>query len=177
MQASSELSNPRLSYEDGFAPTVDGLETPARKIQLSSYKIADIAIAVVSLLGAFLLTNLGAVAQHGASFLELRVSTNNLLLIVFFALAWSTTFQAFGLYRHQNRRLNLETIVRVLAASAAGASFAILFVITSRAGAFGHGTTLVFWLLAVCLAVAVRVILNLLIVPANRRPTGDFLCQ
>jgi FlaA1/EpsC-like NDP-sugar epimerase len=174
MQASPELSNPRLSYEGGFAPTVEGLETTARKIHLSSYKIADIVIAVVSLLGAFLLTNLGALTQHGASFLRLRVSTNNLLLIVSFALAWSASFQAFGLYRHQNRRLNLETIARVLAASAAGASFAILFVVTSRAGGFGHGTTLVFWLLAACLAVAVRVILNLLRVPAN---PSEFFCQ
>ncbi len=82
--------------------------------------------------------------------------------MVFFGGTWSVCFRAFGLYRRESRRLNVETVVRLLAASAAGSSVAILFVLTSRAGAFGHGTTLIFWLLAVFSATAVRVILNAL---------------
>lgn len=166
MQASQELSKPFPSYERDLASPAGGVGASATQILTSSYKIADIAIGLVSVVGAFMITNLGAMPGHAAGFLALRVSVKNLLLLAFFALAWAATFRAFGLYRNQNRRLNAETIVRLAAASAAGASFAILFVITSRAGAFGHGTTLVFWLLAVCLAVAVRVILNALTGPA-----------
>ena len=116
----------------------------------------------MSVLGAFIVTNLGALPGHAAGFLALRVSVKNLLLMVVFTSVWTSIFRAAGLYQNRNRQLNFETILRLIAASAGGSSFALLFVITSRAGAFGHDTVLVSWLLAVSLAIGVRIMLNAL---------------
>lgn len=137
-------------------------DTMGSRIFTSSCEVADPAIALFGVIAAFILTNLGSVPGHAAAFLALRVSVKSLLLLVLFAGTWSVCFRAFGLYRKESQRLNVETVVRLLAASAAGSSVALLFVLTSRAGAFGHGTTLVFWLLAVSSAIAVRVVLNAL---------------
>jgi FlaA1/EpsC-like NDP-sugar epimerase len=131
-----------------------------RRIFTSPYEVADLVIALFGVIAAFILTNLGSVPAHAADFLALRVSVKSLLLLVLFAGTWSICFRAFGLYRRESERMNVETVVRLMAASAAGSSMALLFVVTSRAGAFGHGTTLVFWLLAVFSAIAVRVVLN-----------------
>lgn len=158
MQATQELSN-RFPSSRSFrmkAGRADDSPSPLTSL----YKFLDIAIAEIGLVVAFIITNLGSMPGTAAGFLALRVSVKNLLLLAFFAFAWSAVFHAFGLYRTENRQINLETIVRLLAAGAAGSSLAILFVVTSRAGAFGHGTTLVFWLIAISSAITIRVLLE-----------------
>ncbi len=160
MQASEELTNPFPTYERRHASRISNAGASTSQVLTSSYKIADVGIGVASVLGAFIATNLAAMPGHAAGFLVLRISVKNLLLLAFFAVVWSGIFRAFGLYQKQNCKLNLDTVLRLTSASAGGSLFAFLFVVTSRAGAFGRNTVLVSWLLSVALAIAVRVVLN-----------------
>jgi exopolysaccharide biosynthesis polyprenyl glycosylphosphotransferase len=166
MQASEQLSNP-FGNSAHAAASCAAVGTSSSQFLNSSYKIADVLIAGVSVLGAFILTNLAAMPGHFAGFLALRVSVKNLLLMAFFTLVWSTIFRVAGLYQNQNRKLHVGTILRLIAVSAMGGSFAVLFVITSRAGAFRLDTVLVTWLLAVSLAIGVRIMLNALSGPGT----------
>ena len=141
------------------------VKTSASRFLILSYRIADVAIAVGSVLGAFIITNLSALPDDAAGFLALRVSIKNLLLLTLFALVWTSVCRAFGLY--QNPRLNLDTILRVIAASACGSSFTLLLMFTSRAGRFRLSTVFLSWILAVALTIAARVVLGALTGPTT----------
>jgi FlaA1/EpsC-like NDP-sugar epimerase len=167
MQASQELSTSFPSAARAITPPLAAAGASAAQVLSSSYRIADVSIAIVSVLAAFLITNLGALAGHAKGFLALRISIKNLLLMFLFGLVWSGCYRAFGLYQNQNRQLNVETVMRLMAASSAGCSFALFFVITSRAGAFGHGTLLLAWLLSISMAICVRFVLNALHEPGT----------
>ena len=169
MQASGEFPKQFPTYErDSSALSGIGVSVASASQFLTlSYKVADVVIAILSVLGAFIITNLAALPGQAAGFLSVRISVKNLLLLIVFSFLWSSTCRSFGLYRNQNRKLSFEAILRLLAATLTGSSLALIFVVTSRAGAFSFGTVFVFWALSIILAIAVRVLLNALTVSGN----------
>jgi exopolysaccharide biosynthesis polyprenyl glycosylphosphotransferase len=132
-------------------------------------KLTDVASAIASVVLAFLITNLNAMPADASGFLALRVSIKNLLLMAVFAFAWTGIFKAFGLYK---ARVNRDTTLRLLAATACGSLWALLFVFTSRAGAFKINALFLVWIFAAAMSIATRFVLRILTepVPANRFP-------
>jgi len=167
MQASGKFPKHFLAYERDLATTLSGIGASASQFLTLSNKVADVAIAILSVLGAFILTNLAALPGQVAGFLALRISVKNLLLLIIFSFLWSSTCRLFGLYRNQNRNLGFETILRLLAATLTGSLLALIFVVTSRAGAFRLDTVLVFWAISIILSISARGLLNALTVSGN----------
>ena len=96
-------------------------------------------------------------------FLALRVSVKNLLLTAFFSFAWTSVLRAFGLYEKRTYR---QSGLRLVAASACGSVFALLFVLTSRAGTFKINAVLFTWLIALSLMTCTRLAFRILQAPA-----------
>src|SRR6185295_7399491 len=155
MRASLELSRQLSPNERRLAsarPTP--VKTSASQFLTLSYKIADVAIAILCVPSAFIVMNVGNLPDDATGFLALRVSVKNLLLITLFASLWSIICHAFGLYRRQRR--NPEALIRAAAASVCGGLFILLFMMTSRAGLFGLYTVFLAWAMAITSTVAVR---------------------
>jgi len=115
---------------------------------------------------AFLISNINTMPANVTGFLALRVSVKNLLLTIVFAFLWTVVFRAFGLYE---KRTSAYSGLRLIAASACASSFALLFVFTSRAGAFKLNAVFLSWIIALFLAFATRFAFQLVRVPAARR--------
>lgn len=132
-------------------------------------KLTDVAGAIASVILAFLITNLNAIPADASGFLALRVSIKNLLLMAVFAFAWTGIFKAFGLYKARVKR---DTTLRLLAATACGSLWALLFVFSSRAGAFKINALLLVWIFSLAMSIGTRFVLRVLTepVPANRFP-------
>ena len=86
-------------------------------------QISDVLCAIVSVLAAFLITNINSMPANVTGFLALRVSVKNLLLTTVFAILWACVFRAFGLYE---KRASPFSGLRLIAASACASSFALL---------------------------------------------------
>lgn len=167
MQASGRFPKYFSTYDRDLVTASSGIGASGSQLLTLSYKVADVAIAILSVPAAFIITNFAALPGQVAGFLSLRISIKNLLLLIVFSFLWSGACRCFGLYRNQNRKLSLETVLRLLAATLTGSSLALIFVVTSRAGAFRFDTVLVFWTFSIILAIAVRVLLNALTVSGN----------
>ena len=154
MQARREVSNPFRDFEDVRAAT----RQPARHLSQHAwlYRGADVLVAIVSIALAFLISNLKSLPPDIAGFLALRISIKNLLVMVLFAGAWAGFFHAFGLYRKQGGRV---ANLRLLTATLCGSSYAVLFVFTSRSGAFGFNGILWCWLFGLGLTLICRLLL------------------
>ena len=129
-------------------------------------QISDVLCAIVSVPAAFLISNINTMPANVTGFLALRVSVKNLLLTIVFAFLWTVVFRAFGLYE---KRTSAYSGLRLIAASACASSFALLFVFTSRAGAFKLNAVFLSWIIALFLTFATRFAFQLLHVPAASR--------
>ena len=132
-------------------------------------KLADVASAMASVVLAFLITNVNAMPADARGFLALRVSIKNLLLMTVFAFVWAGIFNAFGLYK---ARVGRDNNLRLLAATACGSLGALLFVFTSRAGAFKISALFLVWIFGLAMSIATRFVLRVLTEPgpANQFP-------
>lgn len=135
------------------------VETSASRFLTRTCRIVDVGIAIGSVFGAFLLTNLHALPGRAFGFLALRVSVKNLLLISLLGLACSLIYRAFGLYRYH--RLDWNAAGRVFAATTLVSSLSVVFALTSRAH-LPLSMVFLVWILAVCLTMAARVLLQTL---------------
>ena len=120
--------------------------------------MADIAIAVISPVCAFLLTNFDSLPNQAGGFLAMRITIKNLLLVGLFAFSWSNIFRAFGLY--ENRRLNQSSILRFIAACTCGNIFGLIFVVTSRAGKFQLRALVLSWVISTSLVILTRLVMG-----------------
>jgi exopolysaccharide biosynthesis polyprenyl glycosylphosphotransferase len=165
MQASQEISKPFPPFKRPIAPPLFPVAPTTTNSLSWPYKLADVLLAIAAVIGAFILTNFSTMPGQAAGFLALRVSVKNLLLIVFFALLWSGICHAFRLY--QPGRLQVIPLQSLLFATGCGSSGTLIFVLTSRAGAFKITTVLATWLLSLSLAIAVRLLIRTLTGPAS----------
>ena len=140
-------------------------ETLSSILSARASQISDVLCAIVSVLAAFLITNINGMPANVTGFLALRVSVKNLLLTTVFAILWTNVFRAFGLYE---KRTRAYSGLRLIAASACASSFALLFVFTSRAGAFKIHAVVLSWIIALFLVIATRFAVRLLSEPAAR---------
>jgi FlaA1/EpsC-like NDP-sugar epimerase len=164
MRARRELSNffrpPGVSQPASHATGAERINPP---FPARALEIIDVLSAIVSVLVAFLITNLNTMPADVGGFLGLRVSVKNLLLTAVFSLAWTSVFRAFGLYE---KRTHGYSGLRLIAANACASVFALLFVLTSRAGTFRINGVFLTWIIALSLTIAARLASKLL----RRRP-------
>lgn len=107
-------------------------------------RAADTAVALLALLGAFVVANLDRMPGGLAAFLELRFTVKNFLLLVGFTVAWRAVLHRLGLYDRVVFRDRRRETVRVLGAAALGTVVALIFPVISKTGAFSVQAVLYF---------------------------------
>jgi exopolysaccharide biosynthesis polyprenyl glycosylphosphotransferase len=156
-------------------PIFDAGGLPRRRLYIRACQVADTAVALVSLVAALLLTNLGHMPTGLDGFLAVRITLEKLLLVCLFLLVWQTSFGLSGLY-DWNRPINLsQELSSAAAASTVGSVCSLIFVLRSSSGAFGVGTALYFWLAATGLVLLSRTILHALALDSATSGSRDVI--
>jgi exopolysaccharide biosynthesis polyprenyl glycosylphosphotransferase len=106
----------------------------------------DTAVAILTLLGGFLLSNFNRMPQGLDEFLNVRLTIKNLLLVVGFAGAWRLICITAGLYDPRLIGDWSRERWRVVAAVTAGTALALVFPAISRTRAFEHTAVGYFWM-------------------------------
>lgn len=114
--------------------SASGQPGPALFVRLA--RLSDMAVALVTLVGAFMVTNVGRMPQGIGEFLALRMTVKNLVLLLAFAAAWRIICWGTGLYRWNLVQRRRDEAARVLLASALGGAVALVFAAISLTGAF-----------------------------------------
>jgi len=124
----------------------------------------------VSLIAAFLLLNLGRMPTGLAGFLAMRITLEKFLLVGLFLLIWRSNFGMWGLYEWNRILTRSEELSSVVAATTVGSSFTLIFVLSSKSGAFDAAVVLYFWLAVTGLVLLIRSMLRTL---AFNSPTSE----
>jgi exopolysaccharide biosynthesis polyprenyl glycosylphosphotransferase len=148
MEDSATLNQPRATARSNgagpalsrVAPSSSAQPGPALFVRLA--RLSDMVIALVALIGAFVVTNVGRMPQGFAEFLALRLTVKNLLLLLAFAAVWRVICSVSGLYRWNLVRRRRDEAARVLLASALGGAVALVFAAISVTGAFRVSTVI-----------------------------------
>lgn len=134
---------------------------PNREPYLRLCRLTDTAVAIIVLVGAFLMANLQKMPNGFQEFLGMRLTLKNLGLVIVFAYLWRLTFTMCGLYDWAKVRLRRKEGALVVAACTAGAACALIFPLISRTGAFSFFVVLYFWLGATCATLGLRALVRL----------------
>jgi len=148
---------------------------PNRELYISLCQITDTGVALASLIGALLLTNLGRMPAGLAGFLAVRITLQKLLLVGLFLLVWRSTFGILGLYEWRRIIIRSQELSTAVGASTIGSSFTLIFVLQSASGAFDAGVVLYFWLAATGLVLLLRSFLRTLAFNAPTSGTRDVI--
>ena len=132
-------------HGNSSAWSANGHPGPALFVRLA--RLSDLVVAVIALIAAFMVTNVGRMPQGFAEFLALRLTVKNLVLLLAFAGAWRIICWGCGLYRWKLVQRRRDEAARVLLASALGGAVALVFAAISLTGAFQVITVLV-WVVA-----------------------------
>ena len=108
-------------------------------------RISDTALALIALLGLFILDNVGHIPQGWGEFLDARLTVKNLGLLTFFAAVWYFAFRTLRLYDWKVVRVKLREAIRIYAATAVGTLVAFVFPLSSESGAFRYEVLLGFF--------------------------------
>jgi exopolysaccharide biosynthesis polyprenyl glycosylphosphotransferase len=110
------------------------------------HRAIDVVVALVAVIGVFLLANAHHMPGGLREFLRLRVSPPNVLLLCIFGVLWSQVFSVAGLYDRRRRRTPLGEVLTILAACSVGSVLVVIFPILSDDGAFGFDLIPIVWL-------------------------------
>lgn len=117
-----------------------GSVLPGAALFVRLARLTDMLIALVALIGAFLVTNVGRMPQGFREFLALRLTVKNLMLLLAFGVVWRGICALSGLYQWDRVRHRGDEARRVLLASGLGGAVALVFAAISVTGAFGVTT-------------------------------------
>jgi exopolysaccharide biosynthesis polyprenyl glycosylphosphotransferase len=132
---------------------------PSRRVAafLRACRYLDLAVVLTTLFGVFLLMNTDHPGANGVqSFLQMRITVKNVLLLALFGVSMQVSLSAFGLYEERRFADLGNYVVRLLAACLVGMAPVILFPMASRTGAFGPATVLYFIVATVSALVVLR---------------------
>src|SRR5215204_4153040 len=139
LPAGARSNGDRHGHSSAWLPS--GHPGPALFVRLA--RLSDLAVAVIALIGAFMVTNVGRMPQGLGEFLALRLTVKNLVLLLAFAAAWRIICWGCGLYRWKLVQRRRDEAARVLLASTLGGALALIFAAISLTGAFQVITVLV----------------------------------
>lgn len=100
------------------------------------FALVNATVALFVLLGVFIFVNRNEMPNGFADFLALRITVKNLILSALFVLVWLAVFRQFRLSRPWPAAPFRKELIQVTKACAAASSFALIFPLTSRGGAF-----------------------------------------
>jgi exopolysaccharide biosynthesis polyprenyl glycosylphosphotransferase len=141
------------------------------RLQLRLVRLSDTAVVVSVLLAAFVMANIGQMRGGFAEFLALRVTVKNLVMLVFFALAWRVLCRATGLYDWESIRRRSSESSRVVMTCGLVSIVALVFPTVSVTGAFRYEAVLYFWLGSSVAMLALRNLTRALVfTPEASRP-------
>jgi exopolysaccharide biosynthesis polyprenyl glycosylphosphotransferase len=140
-------------YHPSSAWLANGQPGPGLFVRLA--RLSDLVVALIALVGAFMLTNVGRMPHGFGEFLALRLTVKNLVLLLAFAVVWRIICWGCGLYRWDLVQRRRDEAARVVLASGLGGAVALVFAAISLTGAFQVVTVLV-WV--VCNAAAMLLV-------------------
>ena len=130
-----------IGHHPSSARLANGQPGPGLFVRLA--RLSDLIVALIALIGAFMLTNVGRMPHGFGEFLALRLTVKNLVLLLAFAVAWRIICWGCGLYRWDLVQRRRDEAARVLLASGLGGAVALVFAAISLTGAFQVITVLV----------------------------------
>jgi exopolysaccharide biosynthesis polyprenyl glycosylphosphotransferase len=116
----------------------------------------DSLCAVAAILVVLISVNLPHLPGGVESFLSMRVTVKNILLLIFLATAWPVVFHLFRLYHNRSLQQFGSEAVRVFAAASVGTILAVVFPLTSVSGSVTVADLRHFWLVSFALCLLVR---------------------
>jgi exopolysaccharide biosynthesis polyprenyl glycosylphosphotransferase len=134
--------------------------TSSRRLYIEFCQVADTATALLCILVAFLFANREHMPTGLEGFLSTRITLRNALLVGLFLLVWRLSFGICGLYEWRRIAARAKEFSWLVAATALGSSFTLVFVAYSATHAFHAGVVAYFWVVATCLALSARTILR-----------------
>jgi exopolysaccharide biosynthesis polyprenyl glycosylphosphotransferase len=118
--------------------------------------IVDTSIMAAVLIGVLVLTNLDTMPDGIQSFLALRITVKNVVLLTILVSTWPLIFRLFGLYDEDQLPTWLHETTRAAAACSIGSWLALLFAFTSVSERFQVQQVIAFWIAAVAGMVILR---------------------
>jgi exopolysaccharide biosynthesis polyprenyl glycosylphosphotransferase len=146
-------------------PRLGGAQS--RALYISMCRSADLVVGMATLLGAFVVGNIGQMPGGLGDFLALRLTVKSVLLLAFFGALWRLIFVGCGLYDWKRIRNPWSEGWRIAAACTLAAGVALVFPLTTVSGAFKYEMVLSFWGCALVAVPATRLGLNALASRAN----------
>jgi exopolysaccharide biosynthesis polyprenyl glycosylphosphotransferase len=113
--------------------------------------------AVAGIVAVWVSVNLSKLPGDLDSFLSARITVKNVLLLILVATVWPVIFYLFGLYDARLGRHFQSEARRVIAATTAGSTLALVFPLTSTTGTVTVWQIPFFWLVQLTLCLLVRV--------------------
>lgn len=135
---------------------------PGRAYLVKTYRLFDIAAALIALVSAFIALNLKKLPIGLASFLAMRVTVKNLLLLIAFSLLWQSIFKLCRLYELTIISNYRDEAQRVLAACTLGSLCTLIIPLASDGGTFTQLTVVYFWGAAVVTTLLTRHVVHVL---------------
>jgi exopolysaccharide biosynthesis polyprenyl glycosylphosphotransferase len=111
--------------------------------------VADVAAMAAILIGVLIVTNLGTMPGSVQSFLALRITVKNILLLATLVTIWPLIFRLFALYDEERLSTWLEEAGRTAAACSIGSWLALLCALTSVSESFQVWQVIDFWVASV----------------------------
>ena len=111
--------------------------------------IADTAMMAAVLISVLVLMNLDTMPDGIQSFLALRITVKNVVLLATLVTTWPLIFRVFGLYDEDQLTTWLHETARTAAACSIGSWLALLFSLTSASERFQVQQVIAFWITAV----------------------------
>ena len=139
----------------GHSSAWSGSAHPGTGLFVRLARLSDLVVALIVLIGAFMVTNVGRMPHGFTEFLALRLTVKNIVLLFAFAVAWRIICWGSGLYRWNLVQRRRDEAARVLLASVLGGTVALVFAAISLTGAF-QVTTVLVWV--VCNAAAMLLV-------------------
>jgi exopolysaccharide biosynthesis polyprenyl glycosylphosphotransferase len=127
------------------------------------WRSADIIVAFTALLGVSLATNAQYVERGLESFITVRVTPTNVLLLCCFIISWPIIFSLFGLYDAARLRTPRVEALRVIGASSTVSATTVLLLLTGEGNTLRSGSILLFLLFTIVGTLSLRHVTRLLV--------------
>jgi exopolysaccharide biosynthesis polyprenyl glycosylphosphotransferase len=122
----------------------------------TSLAVFEAVLALSAVVVVLILTNLAAMPDGLNSFLSIRITVRNVLLLLTLAAAWPLIFRIFGLYDAAVIQSTAEERMRVIRACSVGSAMLLVLPALSRGGGLTATDILYVWLLTIAGTLALR---------------------
>ncbi|HMV46231.1 MAG TPA: sugar transferase [Blastocatellia bacterium] len=138
------LTNTLLTRDGLTVEPENRWSPPGREYLVKTYRLFDVVAALLALIAVFTLTSLNDLPNGLASFLTMRITVKNLLLLAGFSLLWQGIFKLFRLYDPVVLSSYREEARRVMGACLLGSLCALSIPLASEDEAFSYQAVLYF---------------------------------